>query len=160
MKKTSKFIEEFVESVNPDTEAGMLLRVPNIKNGEGTFAVVCGNEDAVFAALATMIDDAFDDNVTDEREKQIGKIIVNAVATVIASGGKSGLYITKRIHDALSASLKSKVSDILANHDDDDKDEDCSSCPINRVCNEENAIAYRKANHIRKPKGSKNRRNK
>lgn len=160
MKKTSKLVEEFVESVNPDTEAGMLLRVPNIENGEGTFAVVCGQEEAVGAALATMIDDAFDDNVKDEREKEIGKIIVNAVETVIASGRKSGLYITKRIHDALSDSLRNKVSDILANHDNDDKDEDCSTCPINRVCNEENAIAYRKANHIRKPKGSKSNKNK
>lgn len=160
MKETSKLVEEFVESVNPDTEAGMLLRVPNIKNGEGTFAVVCGQEEAVGAALATMIDDAFDDNVKDERDKQIGEIIVDAVATVISSGRKSGLYITKRIHDALAASLKRQVSDILSNHDDDDKDEDCSTCPINRVCNEDNAIAYRKANHIRKPKGNKSRRNK
>lgn len=37
----------------------------------------------------------------------------------------------------------------------DDDEEDCSTCDLNRVCNADEAIAYRKANRIPKPKSKK-----
>jgi len=85
----------------------------------------------------------------DEGMDRVTHIILEALKLVQASKSIAGLKIAAEM-------LKSVVE--KSGLVDDDKEDDCGDCELMKVCNEEQAIAYRKAHGIPRPKKGKSRK--
>ena len=86
----------------------------------------------------------------DEGMDRVTHIILDALKLVQASKSIAGLK--------LAAELLKSVVEKSGLVDDGDQEEDCGDCELMKVCNEEQAIAYRKAHGIPRPKKGKGRK--
>lgn len=128
--KTVKKINELLDSVKQREDNALF--VAYAKDGELTRSVAAGNVDDIQRMFEKIVMDALEPDAP-KPQKLIASAIIGAV-----------LNVTEEI--------------LFEDDEDEDEDDDisCDECELNRVCDEENAIAYRKANRIPRPKNSRN----
>lgn len=126
--KTVKKINELLDSVNMKEDKALF--VAYAKDGELARSVAAGNVDDIQRMFERIVMDALEPDAP-KPQKLIASAIVGAVISV--------------------------TEEILF-EDDEDEDDDisCDECELNRVCDDDKAIAYRKANRIPRPKNSRN----
>ena len=126
--KTVKKISELLDSVKMKEDKALF--VAYAKNSELVKSVAAGNIDDIQGMFEGIITDALEPDAP-KHLKLIASAIIGAVVNV--TGG-------------------------ILFEDDEDEDDDisCDECELNRVCNDDKAIAYRKANRIPRPKNSRN----
>lgn len=117
------------------------------------------NDDRVSAALSSVIEAHFLDK-GNEGVDRLSEIIVNSIEALIGMSPLAGAKLTSRFAQASLIGMKMTL-DKLSNDDDEDNDEDvvvvdgCGECPLVKTCEDEDAIKYRKAHGIPRPKKSK-----
>jgi len=133
----------------------------NISNDETLFAIYVNDKKEELAALTT-----------GENDKNIICTIAAILETSLTGNGDEGMdRVTHIILEALKLVQTSKsiaglklATEMLkgvaesAGLLDDNNEEDCGDCELIKVCNEEQAIAYRKAHGIPRPKKGKVRK--
>ena len=126
--KTVKKINELLDSVNMKEDKALF--VAYAKNSELVKSVAAGNIDDIQGMFESIITDALEPDAP-KHLKLMASAIIRALINV--------------------------TGEILSG-DDEDEDDDisCDECELNRVCEDEKAIAYRKANRIPRPKNSHN----
>lgn len=155
MKKLGKKVDEFLDSLKKDQS--MFTMCCN-DDGEFFYAYNAKSEE-IAAGIATILSDWFDDK--SETSKRVAMGILMGIRAVIIEGGKTseavssflGKVAAERAMDSLK-NLKEILKGIAEGDgkDNEDDDEDCSTCDANSVCPLPNAIKYRKANGIPAPK--------
>lgn len=111
----------------------------------------------VSAALAAVMERYLLDDCNDEGAARLSKIIIGAVEAIIGispAGGKLASRLAK------AAILGMEFSIDRLKELNKDIEEDCGDCEYMRTCDNENAIKYRKANGIPKPKKNKKKEHK
>lgn len=126
--KTVKKINELLDSVNMKEDKALF--VAYAKNSELVKSVAAGNIDDIQGMFESIITDALEPDAP-KHLKLMASAIIRALINV--------------------------TGEILSG-DDEDEDDDisCDECELNRVCEDNKAIAYRKANRIPRPKNSRN----
>lgn len=126
-KDKNLLLRAVCDDCNPKSEAMLAIYLTKEK---GDFYLK-GNMEEIARALKSILLNGFD-----------GK--ENAPETVLA------WTVLGAIYEAKKAGLD--IDALLTAFNDDEDEEDCSKCDLNRVCNADEAIAYRKANGIPQPK--------
>ena len=133
-----------------------------MSNNETLFAIYVNDNERDLSVLTTGEDDKniictiaaiLKTSLTgkgDEGMDRVTHIILDALKLVQASKSIAGLK--------LAAELLKSVVEKSGLVDDGDQEEDCGDCELMKVCNEEQAIAYRKAHGIPRPKKGKGRK--
>lgn len=126
--KTVKKINELLDSVNMKEDKALF--VAYAKNDELVKSVAAGNIDDIQGMFESIITDALEPDAP-KHLKLMASAIIGAVVNV--------------------------TEEILSeDYEDEDDDISCDECELNRVCEDNKAIAYRKANRIPRPKNSRN----
>ena len=132
-----------------------------ISDDETLFAIYVNDKKGELSALTTGEDDKdivctiaaiLETSLTgkgDEGMDRVTDIILKALKLVQTSKSIAGLKLATEI-------LKNAAE--KAGLVDDKDEEDCGDCELMKVCNEEQAIAYRKAHGIPRPKKGKGRK--
>lgn len=128
--KTVKKINELLDSVNMKEDKALFVAYS--KNSELVKSVAAGNIDDIQGMFERIIMDALEPDAP-KHLKLMASAIIGAV-----------INVTEEI--------------LFEDDEDEDEDDDisCDECELNRVCDDEKAIAYRKANRIPRPKNSRN----
>lgn len=161
MKKLGKKVDEFLDSLKKDQSMFTMCC-----NDDGEFFYAYNSKsDEIGAGIATILSDWFDDKSENSQRAAMG--ILMGIRAVIMGGGKTGeavsSFLAKVAAERAMDSLKN-IKEILKGiaegdgKDNEDDDEDCSTCDANRVCPLPNAIKYRKDNGIPAPKKRSNKR--
>lgn len=115
------------------------------------------NDDRVSAALSSVIESYFLDK-GDEGVDRLSEIIVNSIEALIGISPLAGAKLTSRFAKAALLGMKmtlDRIKDLDEGDDDEEGVEDCENCEFMRTCENEDAIKYRKAHGIPKPKKNK-----
>lgn len=163
--KTKDLIEKLYDEFDAKNESIVLIYTD--KDGQ-TSSYSCGKFDDISSTIASMIDSVLSYDSVDKGGKFIANAIVDGVRSVLAIPSKAGKKLAvKFTMDLLGASILEKInihspkefSDLIdsLDGDDDEEEEDCSTCKANRICPLPKAIEYRKENHIHAP-GRKHRK--
>ena len=126
--KTVKKINELLDSVNMKEDKALF--VAYAKNSELVKSVAAGNIDDIQGMFESIITDALEPDAPNHL-KLMASAIIGAV-----------INVTEEI--------------LFEDDEDEDDDISCGECELNRVCEDNKAIAYRKANRIPRPKNSRN----
>ena len=126
--KTVKKINELLDSVNMKEDKALF--VAYAKNSELVKSVAAGSIDDIQGMFERIIMDALEPDAP-KHLKLMASAIIGAV-----------INVTEEI--------------LFEDDEDEDDDISCDECELNRVCNDDKAIAYRKANRIPRPKNSRN----
>lgn len=137
-----------------------------MSNDETLFAIYVNDKKKELSALTTGEDDKdivctiaaiLETSLTgkgDEGMDRVTHIILEALKLVQTSKSIAGLK--------LATEMLKGVAEKVGLHDKDDNDidddENCGNCKLMKVCNEVQAIAYRKAHGIPRPKKGKGRK--
>lgn len=107
---------------------------------------------SVSAALAAVMERYLLEDCNDEGVARLSEIIIGAVEAIIGvspAGGK----LASRFAKAAILGMEFSIDRLKELHKD--IEEDCGDCEYMRTCDNENAIKYRKANGIPRPKKNK-----
>lgn len=146
-------LEKLVKKMNEGGAKGTFLSV-YFDTVEKELSISLSQDDGgdLVCALAAIISTAYNGNTKNEGIVRTGHALVEAVA--MAAKDHSSLVGLKVATDfAKRVIMEDEPSD-------NDEHEDCEHCENNRTCQLSDAIAYRKANGIRKPKNKKHGGNK
>ena len=133
----------------------------NISNDETLFAIYVNDKKEELAVLTTGEDDKniictiaaiLETSLTgngDEGMDRVTHIILEALKLVQTSKSFAGLKLATEMLKGVA-----EKAGLL----DDNNEENCGDCELIKVCNEEKAIAYRKAHGIPRPKKGKARK--
>lgn len=126
--KTVKKINELLDSVNMKEDKALF--VAYAKNGELVKGEAAGYVDDIQGMFERIVMDALEPDASKSQ-----KLMASAIIGAVINATEEILF-----------------------EDDEDEDDDisCDECELNRVCEDEKAIAYRKANRIPRPKNSRN----
>lgn len=111
----------------------------------------------------------------EEYDKNLVCVIAAILETSLTGDGDSGLNrVTRIILDALklvqgsdnpvaglrlaTEMLEGVAQKVKSNLEEAEEEGDCANCELNRTCNDDDAIAYRKAHGIPRPKKGKGRK--
>lgn len=131
-----------------------------MSNDETLFAIYVNDKKKELSVLTTGEDDKdivctiaaiLETSLTgkgDEGMDRVTHIILEALKLVQTSKSIAGLKLATEMLKGVA-----EKAGLL-----DDKEEGCGDCELMRVCNEEQAIAYRKAHGIPRPKKGKGRK--
>lgn len=152
--KKFKFEKELERLAQKMSDDEILLAIhANAKNRDlSILAVDDGkNDNNLVCILAAIIETSLS-GCEDEGLNRTTRIILDALKLVQGSDNPEvGLRLTTEMLEAVTQKIK-HLNEI-------EEDEDCASCELNRTCNDDDAIAYRKAHGIPRPKkGSKARK--
>ncbi len=121
----------------------------NDKNDDLSFLTTGEDDKNIICAIAAFLETSLRGN-GDEGTDRVTHIILEALKLVQTSKSVAGL---KLVTEVLKGFCEN--AGLL---DDDDDEEDCADCELMKVCNDEQAIAYRKAHGIPRPKKDKGRK--
>lgn len=142
-------LEKLVKKMNDGGAKGTFLSVYfDTQERELSISLSNDDDDDLVCALAAIISTAYNGNTKNEGIVRTGHALVEAVA--MAAKDHSSLVGLKVVTDFTTRVL---MEDEPSN--DEDEHEDCEHCENNRTCQLSDAIAYRKANGISKPKNKK-----
>lgn len=143
-EKVIKHLDAACRGMNDnDTFIGMYT------HGRDVSILIAGNDTTCSVKLGVLIDRYYQGDA-EEGEIRIAKIIIDAFRAVSAVSPMSGAKFSMDMASAAMAKLKQMESSV-----DDDEPEDCEGCELLSTCDNDDAIAYRKANGIPKPKNGK-----
>lgn len=128
------------------TDDGNLFAIYVNEKTKDLSVLTAGKENKnIICAIAAILDTSLTGK-GDEGMDEVAHIILEALKLVQASKSIAGLK--------LAAEMLKGVTEKAGILDDDDE-EGCGDCELMKVCNEEQAIAYRKAHGIPRPKKGK-----
>ena len=120
----------------------------NDKNEELSVFTTGENDKNIICTIAAILETSLTDN-GDEGMDRVTHIILEALKLVQTSKSIAGLKLATEMLKGIA-----EKAELL-----NDKDEDgCGDCELMRVCNEQDAIEYRKAHGIPRPKKGKGRK--
>ena len=120
----------------------------NDKKKELSVLTTGENDKNIICTIAAILETSLTEN-GDEGMDRVTHIILEALKLVQISKSIAGLK--------LATEMLKGVAEKAGLLDDDDK-EGCGDCELMRVCNEQDAIEYRKAHGIPRPKKGKGRK--
>lgn len=147
-------IENLIKRMNKEgVESTFFSVYCNEKEKELGITLTNGKEDELAALLASIITRGYDgEEDVDEGFVRTAHTLVKAVGLVLGSTEDIGVAMRVMVELSRLALKRGKKEN---EEEDDEEAEDCSTCSHNRTCNLPDAIAYRKANGIRKPKSKR-----
>lgn len=142
MKKLEKKVDELLNSLSQD---------------QSSFAM---RDIEIAAGVATILSDWFNDG--NKQAEKAAEGILTGIIAVIESDSKASEKIMRKLSAVAAKKALDKLKslrDAIGGLSDDDgdnggEDEDCENCGINRVCNLQSAINYRKEHGIPAPNKS------
>lgn len=150
--KTKEFnvtseLEKIAQKMNNDNETLFAIYV-NDKKKKLSVLTTGENDKDIVCTIAAILETSLTGK-GDEGMDRVTHIILEALKLVQTSKSIAGLKLaTEMLKNA------AKKAGLV----DDKDEEDCGDCELMKVCNEEQAIAYRKAHGIPRPKKGKGRK--
>ena len=145
LEKVNKHIEDACKAMNDnDVFFGFYV------SGKNVSISITGNDDKKHAARLGILLDRYYSGDAEEGEKRLAEIVINAVQALVGVSSESGVKLMRDIAKASLVRILSSLDDV--SDGDDDEEENCEECENNKTCPLPQAIAYRKANGIPKPK--------
>ena len=147
--KTKEFnvtseLEKIAQKMNDNYEALFAIYV-NDKEEELSVLTTGENEKNIICTIAAILETSLTGH-GDEGMNRVTHIILEALKLVQTSKSIAGLKLATEM-------LKGVAGKAGLLNDEDE--EDCGDCELMKVCNDEQAIAYRKAHGIPRPKKGK-----
>ena len=149
-------IENLVKKMNAVGEDGTFLCLYNNDEKKDFSLTLTGEEDSeLIATLASIITMGYNGNF--DKKHGISRLAHSIVEAVgLAVSNDDGTDVSNAVvRDIVNMWVIKKEFNNITDEIDDDDREDCEHCDNNRTCPLPDAIAYRKANGIRKPKNKK-----
>lgn len=154
--KTKEFnvTKELEKIAHEMTNDGNLFAIYVNEKTNDLSVLTAGKENKnIICAIAAILDTSLTDK-GDEGMDEVTHIILEALKLVQASKSIAGLKLATEMLKGVA-----EKAGLLDDDDNDvDEEENCEDCELMRVCNEEQAIAYRKAHGIPRPKKGKSRK--
>ena len=146
--KKFKFEKEFEKLAQKMSDDEILLMINgNVKNGDLSILAVDDEEydKNLVCVIAAIIETSLTGS-EDEGLNRITRIILDALKLVQGSDNPvAGLRLATEMLEGVAQKVKSDINEI-------EEDGNCASCEFNSTCNDDDAIAYRKAHGIPRPK--------
>jgi len=143
--KFEKELEKLAQKMGDD-EALLAMHL-NRKNLDLSILVV--DDEEYDKNIVCMVAAILETSLTGDGDSgfdRVTRIILDALKLVQGSDNPvAGLRLATEMLEGIAQKVKSDINEI-------EKDDDCSSCELNRTCNDDDAIAYRKAHGIPRPK--------
>ena len=140
----TKELEKIAQKIDTTNETLFAIYV-NDKKKELSVLTTGENDKDIICTIAALLETSLTGN-GDEGMDRVTHIILEALKLVQASKSIAGLKLATEMLKGVA-----EKAGLL----DDDDEEDCGDCELMKVCNEEQAIAYRKAHGIPRPKKGK-----
>lgn len=125
----------------------------NDKKEELSLLTTGKDDKDIICTIAAILETSLTGN-GDEGMDRVTHIILEALKLVQTSKSIAGLKLATEMLKGVAE----KAGLLDKNDNDIDDDEDCGNCELMKVCNDEQAIAYRKAHGIPRPKKGKGRK--
>ena len=145
--KKFKFEKELEKLAQKMSDDEILLMIHgNVKNGDLSILAVDDEEydKNLVCVIAAIIETSLSGG-KDEGLNRITRIILDALKLVQASDNPEVVL-------RLTTEMLEAVTQKIAHLNEIEEDGNCASCEFNRTCNDDDAIAYRKAHGIPRPK--------
>ena len=139
-------IEKIAQKMNDNYEALFAIYVSD-KKKELALLTTGENDKNIICTIAAILETSLTGN-GDEGMDRVTHIILEALKLVQTSKSIAGLKLATEMLKGVAEKAR------LLNDEDEDG---CGDCELMKVCNEEQAIAYRKAHGIPRPKKGKAR---
>ena len=149
--KFEKELEKLAQKMGDDEI--LLMIHGNVKNRDLSILAVDDEEydKNLVCVIAAIIETSLSGG-EDEGLNRITRIILDALKLVQASDNPEVVL-------RLTTEMLEAVTQKIAHLNEIEENEDCASCELNRTCNDDDAIAYRRAHGIPRPKkGGKSRK--
>ena len=143
--KFEKELEKLAQKMGDDEI--LLMIHGNVKNRDLSILAVDDEEydKNLVCVIAAIIETSLSGG-ENEGLNRITRIILDALKLVQGSDNPvAGLRLTTEMLEGVAQKVKSHLNEI-------EGDDDCANCELNRTCNDDDAIAYRKAHGIPRPK--------
>lgn len=142
--KFEKELEKLAQKMGDDEI--LLMIHGNVKNRDLSILAVDDEEydKNLVCVIAAIIETSLSGG-KDEGLNRITRIILDALKLVQASDNPEVVL-------RLTTEMLEAVTQKIAHLNEIEGDDDCASCELNRTCNDDDAIAYRKAHGIPRPK--------
>lgn len=143
--KFEKELEKLAQKMGDDEI--LLMIHGNVKNRVLSILAVDDEEydKNLVCVIAAIIETSLSGG-KDEGLNRITRIILDALKLVQGSDNPvAGLRLATEMLDGVAQKVKSSLGEA-------EEDRDCANCELNRTCNDDDAIAYRKAHGIPRPK--------
>ena len=142
--KFEKELEKLAQKMGDDEI--LLMIHGNVKNRDLSILAVDDEEydKNLVCVIAAIIETSLSGG-KDEGLNRITRIILDALKLVQASDNPEVVL-------RLTTEMLEAVTQKIAHLNEIEEDVDCASCELNRTCNDDDAIAYRKAHGIPRPK--------
>ena len=140
-----KELEKIAQKMSDDEI--LLMIHGNVKNGDLSILAVDDEEydKNLVCTLAAIIETSLTGQ-GDKGLNRVTRIILDALKLVQGSDNPvAGLRLATEMLEGLAQKVKSSL-------DGAEEEGDCANCELNRTCNDDDAIAYRKAHGIPRPK--------
>ena len=139
-------IERIAQKMNDNYESLFAIYVSD-KKKELALLTTGDNDQNIICTIAAILETSLTGN-GDEGMDRVTHIILEALKLVQTSKSIAGLKLATEMLKGVAEKAR------LLNDEDEDG---CGDCELMKVCNEEQAIAYRKAHGIPRPKKGKAR---
>ena len=142
--KFEKELEKLAQKMGDDEI--LLMIHGNVKNRDLSILAVDDEEydKNLVCVIAAIIETSLSGG-EDEGLNRITTIILDALKLVQASDNPE---VVLRLTTEMLEAVTQKITHL----NEIEEDDDCSNCELNRTCNDDDAIAYRKAHGIPRPK--------
>ena len=143
--KFEKELEKLAQKMGDDEI--LLMIHGNVKNRDLSILAVDDEEydKNLVCVIAAIIETSLSGG-KDEGLNRITRIILDALKFVQGSDNPvAGLRLATEMLEGVAQKVKSSLEEV-------EEEGDCANCEFNRTCNDDDAIAYRKAHGIPRPK--------
>lgn len=155
-KEFAKVCSEAFNKLNADTSA--LLFVTTDEEGGLMISQSDNNDSRIINGISQMISysilNPMDDSEQAAGAHRLTEIIIKSLIVAETENPAVGLSITRRLVQASVENLKETIKEIFDKEDEKECEDWCKDCDLLRECNEQDAIKYRKAHGIPRPKKS------
>ena len=146
--KKFKFEKELEKLAQKMSDDEILLMIHgNVKNGD--LSILAVDDEEYGKNLVCVIAAIIETSLTGQGDKglnRVTRIILDALKLVQGSDNPvAGLRLATEMLDGVAQKVKSSL-------EESEEEVDCANCELNRTCNDDDAIAYRKAHGIPRPK--------
>ena len=143
----TKELEKIAQKMNND-ETLFAIYV-NDKKQELSVLTTGENDKNIICTIAAILETSLTGH-GDEGMDRVTHIILEALKLVQTSKSIAGLKLATEMLKGVA-----EKAGLLNDENEDEDEDDCGDCELMKVCNEEQAIAYRKAHGIPRPKKGK-----
>ena len=151
-KKVEKKIDELINMVGKN-EAVVVIYKDETDNVH--YFDSCKDDADIAAAIATVLDDYFGDDINGG--KIFAEGVMDALGVIIEKHGRAGRRIVLRLMPMISMAAKKTLENLRDRlqkkvvDNNEDADEDCTDCDERFDCPLPSAIKWRKENHVPTP---------